>query len=97
MYQLLTALDTQKASGADGISAKMLKATAQSITPSLTMLFNKSIIRGEVPQKWNITSVVSISKPGKDPSVPYNYRPISLLSVVSKILERHMHSFTLAQ
>ena len=50
------------------------------------MFFNKSIVLGEVPQKWKISSVAPIPKPRKDPCVPYSYRPIS---VVSKILEAY--------
>ena len=40
VYEMLNSLDTKKASGPDGISAQMLKYTAEAITPSLTKLFN---------------------------------------------------------
>jgi len=86
VYEMLLSLDTSKANGPDGISAKMLKGTALSITPVLTQLFNMSLQSGIFPEKWKLSSVVPIPK-GGDRSNPSNYRPISLLSVVSKMLE----------
>lgn len=86
---MLCSLDTSKASGPDGISGVMLKSTAHSIAPVLTKLFNLSIQTGVVPDAWKRSTVVPIpkSKAVKDPS---NYRPISLLSICSKMLERHI-------
>ena len=89
--ELLTGLDVSKSSGPDGISAKMLKYTAVSITPSITQLFNLSIRSGRVPRDWKLSSVVPIPKSGRSHS-PDNYRPISLLSVLSKVLEKHIHA-----
>ena len=68
----------------------MLKNTAPSITPSLTKLLNLSIQSGRFPEAWKLSSVVPISK-GNEHESPSNYRPISLLSVTSKLLERHFH------
>ena len=52
MFNLLNALDTNKASGPDGISGRMLKGTAvASITTALTKLFNLLITSGSVPHK----------------------------------------------
>ena len=61
LHMLLT-LDTTKASGPDGISATMLKATAHSIAKSVTLLFNKSIELGEIPQEWKVSAVNPIPK-----------------------------------
>ena len=49
VYQLLSSLDVIKANGPDGISARILKHTAASITPSITKLFNLSLCIGHVP------------------------------------------------
>jgi len=69
----------------------MLKYTAASIAPSVTKLFNLSIKTGQVPTAWKMSSVVPIPKSSVQDS-PRNYRPISLLSILSKVLERHnMH------
>ena len=52
VYDLLASLDVSKASGQDGISARMLKHTACSITPSLTKLFNLSLQTATIPSTW---------------------------------------------
>ncbi len=60
--QLLKGLDVSKATGPDEISARMLKATSESIALSLTSLFNLSIIKGHFPKLWKSARVVSIPK-----------------------------------
>ena len=87
---LLLNLDESKASGPDGISATMLKCTAAIIASSVTALFNLSIRSGQVPNEWKESLVVPIPKSSEQAS-PSGYRPISLLSILSKTLERHMH------
>jgi len=61
----------------------------------LTDLFNLSISTGKIPQKWKIFSVVPIPKTPTNSTDPYKYRPISLLSVVSKLLEKHIYALLL--
>ena len=89
--ELLEAIDISKSNGPDGISARMLKYTAASITPSIARLFNQSLLSCKVPLEWKSSLVVPVPK-GYDPHSPNNYRPISLLVVLSKLLERHIHS-----
>ena len=91
MYDLLSSLDATKASGHDDISARMLKETALSITPLGTHLFNLSIKLEELPDEWKTARVSPIPKSGNQ-SDARNYRPISLLSVLSKLLEKHIHN-----
>ena len=76
-------LEVKKASRTDGISAHMLKATANNITPGMTQLFNISIKLAGIPNFWKDAPVTLIPKEG-DPTEPKNYRPISLLSILSK-------------
>ena len=89
--KLLTNLDVSKSSGPERISAKMLKHAAVSIAPSITKLFNLSITSGRVPRGWKLSSVVPIPKSRK-PQSHDNYRPISLLCILSKVLEKHIHN-----
>jgi hypothetical protein len=80
-----------KATGSDEIPARLLKETARIITPSICKLFNKSLQQGTVPQAhaqdWKLANVVPIYKKG-DKEYTKNYRPISLLPIISKVLER---------
>ena len=91
---LLAALDVTKASGQDGISTRMLRYTALSIAPSLTQLFNLSLKSGVIPSDWKKSLIVPIPK-NSDGSKPTNYRPISLLPIISKVLERHVYSLVM--
>ena len=76
-----------KALAPDGIPGRILKETAQQIAPSLTLLFNKSLHSAVVPDEWKLANVVPVFKRGIKEHVQ-NYRPISLLCIVSKVLER---------
>ena len=94
VYNLLSTLDVSKSNGHDDISTRMLKETALSMTSVVTQLFNISIRLGEIPDEWKVARISPIPKSGK-PSDPANYRPISLLSVLSKLLEKHVRDLLL--
>lgn len=85
--KVLEQLDPNKACGPDGIPGALLKNTAQEIAPSLCRLFNLSLSLGSVPLNWKRANVTPVFKKD-DPSLVANYRPISLLCIVSKTLER---------
>jgi hypothetical protein len=91
ILDMLASLDVTKSSGPGNISARMLKATAVSLAPSIIALFNLSLQLGRIPQAWKGSRVVPIPKISA-PKSPDNYRPISLLSVLSKVLERHVYN-----
>ena len=90
LIHLINGLDVSKANGPDGISVCMLKATADSIAPSLINLFNLSISNGQFPKTWKEARIAPIPKSTTKHS-PSGYRPISLLSILSKLLEKHFH------
>ena len=92
IISLISHLPSKTASGPDGISSWMLKSTSSSIASPLCHIFNLSISSGLVPLDWKSSSVVPIPKSAPTASSPSNYRPISLLSLVSKLLEKHIHT-----
>ena len=79
-------LDSNKAEGPDGIPVRLLKETAMQIAPSLRVLFNKSLNIGVLPDEWKLANVVPAHKHSEKSYVEH-YRPISLLSVISEVLE----------
>ena len=83
-------LETIKAIGLDKISASLLKDSADIIAPSLQALINKSFLEGKFPNSWKSAKVVALFKSG-DKSNCDNYRPISILPTISKIIERAVH------
>ena len=91
VFKLLSTHKTNTASEPDGISGTMLCRTAASIAPALTNLFKLSLSSSTVPDEWKLSNVTPIFKAG-DATEASNYRPISLLSLISKALERCIHS-----
>ena len=73
--------------GFDGISAKLLKVIEPVILKSLTLLINQVLYSGIFPDKLKIAKVIPIFKKD-DPSLFENYRPISLLPTIPKVLEK---------
>ncbi len=71
----------------DGVPARLLTETAFQVAPSLCAVFNKSLRCGILPDDWKLANVVPVPKRGEKSYVE-NYRPISLLSLISKVLER---------
>ena len=68
-----------------------LKNCAASIAPSLCELFNKSLSSGQLPSEWKLSNLCPIPKKCPLHEVS-NYRPISLLSLVSKVFERCIYN-----
>ena len=87
VYDALESLDPSKASGCDGISAKILKNCAIALYQPLHHLFSLSLCQHYIPLEWRTHLIRPIFKSGDRQKVS-NYRPISLLCVVSKVLER---------
>ena len=82
----LKQLDTSKATGPDGIPSKVLKELANELAEPLSILFNKSVNEGSLPDDWKQAHVTAIFKKGSK-SEPGNYRPVSLTSIVCKVFE----------
>ena len=73
--------------GPDGIPAKLLRECVEELKKPIFLLWRASMDSGKVPRKLKLSHVIPIFKKG-DKSSPKNYRPISLVSHISKIFER---------
>ena len=84
VFKLLSKLDVTKATGLDQISNKVLKLAAPVIYKQLTDLFNLSLKSREYPDDWKLAKVSPVFKAGER-NDPNNYRPISVLSTISRV------------
>ena len=88
VLDLLKKIDEKKATGLDKIPSKLLKMAASIVAPSLTNVFTKSILTGIYPTEWKLARMTPIFKIKGSKSDINNYRPISVIPVVSKVLEK---------
>ena len=86
----ISRLDESKSVGIDGISAKPIKLAKEHIITSIRHLINQSFNEGEFINEWKSVKVIPFHKKG-DVNDVKNYRPISILSSSSKIIERIAH------
>ena len=86
IIDIIKTIDPNKASGPDLISHRMLKICPKKVAVPLQIILNKSLQQCKYPSSWKIANVIAIFKKG-DSSLPSNYRPISLISCVGKIME----------
>ena len=84
--RLLNKLNVHKSHGPDGIPARFLEETSDSISPVLALIFNASLHQGKLPIDWKNAFVVPIFKKGLRTD-PTNYRPISLTCICCKVFE----------
>lgn len=89
--KVLHSLDPSKAAGGDGIPTRLLRLVADQITPCVHHIFALSLSTATLPDEWKRANVTPIYKHRGKRSDPSNYRPISLLVVLSKALERIVH------
>ena len=86
VLEILGNLKLGKAAGPDGISTTFLSKCKHLIARPLTIIYNKSLTEGIVPQDWKSANVTPLFKKGSRQE-PGNYRPISLTSIACKVLE----------
>ena len=91
VLNILKKIDDKKATGLDKIPSKLLKTAACIIAPSLTAIFSKSILTGIYPSEWKTAKVTPVFKKGIK-SDPNNYRPISVIPIVSKVFEKIVYN-----
>ena len=86
-------LDPKKASGPDNITSRFLKECAEEIADALVFIFDVSMKQGKIPEDWKKGIITPIYKGGnKSRSSAESYRPVSLTSVVCKIMEHIIFS-----
>ena len=83
----LLSLGTTKATGPDGLPACFLKEVSHEIVKLLIILYNESLQTGIIPLEWKRSHIILVHKGGPADDAT-DYRPIAVVSVVVKILEK---------
>ena len=93
LIKLIDNLPRKNSSGYDNISNILLKRLKASLLEPLTIIFNKSISTGIFPSRMKSADIFPLFK-SKERNLPTNYRPISLLLTISKLLEKIIYKRT---
>lgn len=88
MKEIIKDLKTKKACGYDEVTNRVLKNLPKEGYLFLKILFNSCLRPGYFPKAWKLGKIVAIPKPGKEASLHTSYRPITLLPVLGKMLEK---------
>ena len=87
VQKVIALMPSDKAPGIDKISIRVIKHSLPAILPSVSSIINESLASNTFPIEWKTAEVIPVLKEG-DHEKPNNYRPISLLPVLSKLCER---------
>ena len=87
VYQALGSLDPSKSTGIDGIGPRVLKFCSAALVEPVHHLFSVSLSTGSLPEEWRTHIITPVFTSGSKSDIT-NYRPISLLCVISKVLEK---------
>ena len=85
--EVVTALSNSSSFGLDLIDTYIIKLVKLEILPALTHIINLSLAKNEFPTAWKKSKIIPLHKKG-DTLNPKNYRPVAIIPVFSKILER---------
>ena len=92
LEKAVLSLKKNKSPGRDAITNEMIQHLGTKARSVLLKILNKSWKEGTVPQTWKEATMVPIHKKGKGKQDPHNYRPISLLSCVGKVMEKMVNN-----
>ena len=87
IFKIIRSLNVNKAHGYEGISVRMMEMCDESLIQTLSLIFRGCIDTGVYPDTWKKSNIVPVHKKG-DKQIVNNYRPVSLLPICSKILEK---------
>ena len=87
----LSTIKTSHGSGVDGISGYFIKTLITILARPLSYLFNCSLLNGTFPDSWKVARIAPIFKEGPTDD-PSNYRPISVLPVLSRLFEKIVYN-----
>ena len=91
VLKILQEIPANKATGADKLGPTVLKIAAPGIASVLARLINHCIQKSNFPISWKTAKVTPVYKRQGEKSDKHNYRPISVLPILSKIYERHIY------
>ncbi len=91
VFRILSSLDTNKATGPDGIGNRVLKECANTLAVPLTDIYNKSMNDMVFPDDWKLSHISPVYKKAFR-HIKENYRPVSLLACMSKPMERIIYN-----
>ena len=87
--QVIESFNDKKAPGIDRITAGIYLRTFNIFPRLVTAIYNQCLKRGCFPKRWKIAKIIPITKPGKESGTdPAKYRPICLLNIGGKVLEK---------
>ena len=90
VLNILSKISLRKATDVDGIESHVLHVAAPVIAPTIAKLINCSFATGIYPQPCKTAKVLPFYKSGNIDDF-FNYRPISVLPILSKVIEKHIH------
>ena len=92
-HNIITSMKAKRSTGFDEVSNKLIKDVQIEIREPIMDIINTSLCTGKVPDSWKTAKIIPLHKSG-DKQDTNNYRPISLLSALSKIMEKVVHKQT---